>query len=109
VVTAGPRFVRSEEDPGGMRADFRYPDERRPYEALDADLLEWASRVGDFDQTTLYAVADGLSRLVTPGRYWMNSAEVRGLIERQDPGGMAGPRFYRITQAGRQRLAELRA
>jgi hypothetical protein len=90
-----------------MRRDVAYRAEWKPYEALDADMLEWASRVGDFNQTVAYAVADGLSRLVTPGRYWMNSAEVRGLIARHDPGGMAGPRLYRITPAGMDRLAEL--
>lgn len=89
-----------------MRSDYRYREEWRPYESLDPALLSWAARVGDFSQDALFAVAEGLSKLVSPGAYWMNSAEVRGLITRHDD-GMHGRRWYSISDAGRERLAEL--
>lgn len=88
-----------------MRADYEYPDHFRPYEALDALMLEWAERVGRFDSTVASAVADGISKLVAPGPRWMASAEARGLIQRHDE-GMAGPRWFTVTDAGRARLAE---
>lgn len=89
-----------------MRSDFRYRDEWRPYESLDRDLLTWAARAGDFRQQSLFSVAERLSRLVSPGAYWMNSAEARGLITRHDD-GMHGARWFTISEAGRARLAEL--
>lgn len=90
-----------------MRSDWEYPEHLRPYEALDADLLEWAARVGEFDSVVVSAVADGLSNLVAPGPRWLSSAEGRGLVQRHDR-DMASVRTYSLTEAGRARLAELK-
>lgn len=92
---------------GRMRADYEYPAHLKPYEVLDAPMLAWADRAGEFVGSDADAEALTVTRLVNPGTYWMNSAEVRGLIQRHDE-GMHGRRYYTISDAGRQRLAELR-
>jgi hypothetical protein len=105
-----PLDLTSLEGPGRPKTlDGReYPEHLEPYEAIDDQMLAWASSAGEFYADGLYSLAESVSRLVAPGPRWLASAEWRGLIERRDR-TMADDRTYAITERGLQRLRDLRS
>jgi hypothetical protein len=84
-----------------------YPDHLRPYEAYDDQFLPL---IGELEGVSASAISQAVAdrRLRSVLSRWMASAEWRGLIERRDPEGMAGPRNYVLGDRGRARLAKAR-